>query len=67
MVQQDRNRGDVTLRQDARLQALKMKRAEPKNARNAVLEAGKGNEIDSPLQPLEGAHPCQYLDCGPAW
>ena len=30
----------------------------PKNARNAVLEAGKGEETDAPLEHLEGVRPC---------
>lgn len=29
------------------------------------LEAGKGKETDSPLEPLEGIRPCQHLDFSP--
>lgn len=30
-----------------------------------ALEAGEGNEPESPLGPSEGAQPCQHLDFGP--
>lgn len=36
-----------------------------REARNAALEAGKGKETNAPLEPLEKARPCQYLDFGP--
>lgn len=35
---------------------------ERRNTRSATLEAGKGKEIDSPLQPLEGEQPYKHLD-----
>ena len=30
--------------------------------RNATLEAGKGQETNSPLEPPKETHRCQYLD-----
>lgn len=29
-------------------------------------EAGKGQEADFPLEPLEGSQPCHHLDCSPS-
>ena len=37
----------------------------PTNVRNAALEAGDNKDIDSPLEPLEGAWSCPSLDFSP--
>ena len=34
----------------------------PKNAKNAVLEVGKGQETNSPLEPPKETYHCQHLD-----
>lgn len=49
----------MTLKQNATLQALKMEEGALKmNERNDAVEAGKGKEMDSALEPLEGVLPC---------
>lgn len=33
----------------------------PGNTKNEALEGGKGEEIESPLEPPDGAHPVSIL------
>lgn len=37
----------------------------PRNTRSIALESGKGNQIDSPLEPLKGAWLCRHLCFSP--
>lgn len=49
----DTEEGKLALKQNATLQALKMK------------ESGKGTETDSLLEPLVGTLPCWHVDMAP--
>ena len=64
--------GDLTqkeamwpLKKDAQSCCLWRWKKGPWAARNAVLEAGKGKQRDSLLEPLQGAWPCWHFDFGP--
>lgn len=52
----------MTLKQNATLQALKKEEGALKmNERNDAFDAGKGKEMDSALETLEGALPGQHI------